>query len=61
MRHLAENPYVQTAFHVAGGLGLGLLLAPFLQQRAAIVLGVLLLSAAVLGHWYAVLTDPTNQ
>ena len=61
MRRLAENPYVQTAFHVAGGIGLGVFLAPFLPQKAAMLLSVILLSAAILGHWYAVVTDPSNR
>lgn len=61
VRRLAENQYVQIAFHVAGGLGLGLFVSPWLQPKAAVVLGVVLMSAAVLGHWYAVLSDPNNK
>ncbi len=61
MRRLTENPYVQIAFHVAGGLGLGLLVAPLLQQKSSVALGVLLLSASILGHWYAVLRDQRDK
>ena len=57
-RRAAENPLVQTLFHAAGGCGLGLLTAPTLNREPQVILGVLFLAAAILGHWYAVLSDP---
>lgn len=58
LRGAVENPYVQITFHAVGGAGMGLLAAPLLPVPTAIVLGVLLVSAAVLGHCYAVWSDP---
>ncbi len=61
LRRAVENLYVQIAFHVAGGTGLGLFLASWLRQEASLVLGVTLVGVAVLGHWYAVWSDPENR
>ena len=60
LRRAAENPLVQTTFHALGGLGFGLMLAGALPLDARVVIGVVLMSAAILGHWYAVLTDPNR-
>lgn len=58
LRGAVENLYVQISFHAIGGAGVGLLAAQLLPAPIAIVLGVLFVSAAVLGHWYAVWSDP---
>lgn len=58
LRSAVENLYVQIAFHALGGAGVGLLAAQLLPATIAIVVGVLFVSAAVLGHWYAVWSDP---
>ena len=58
LRRAVENPYIQTVFHAGGGLGLGLITAPLISQTITPFLGGLLLSAAILGHWYAVWSDP---
>lgn len=58
LRRAVENAYIQTAFHVAGGIGLGLLLAPLLGLGNAAPLGIMLIAAAVVGHFYAVWSDP---
>ena len=61
LRRAVENPYVQTAFHAGGGLGLGILVAPLLPQTIMPFLGGLLLSAAIRGHWYAIWSDPNGR
>lgn len=61
LRRASSNQYVQTVFHAAGGAGAGLLLAPLLQYPIAVVLGLALLAAAILGHWYAVWSDPDTR
>jgi hypothetical protein len=58
LRAAVENSYIQTSFHVAGGFGLGLLAAPVAPRELAIAAGVLLLAAAVIGHFIAVWSDP---
>jgi len=58
LRALVENPYIQTAFHAAGGFGLGLFVAPVVPREPAIAVGVVLLAAAVIGHYMAVWSDP---
>ena len=58
LRAAVENPYIQTSFHVAGGFGLGLFAAPVAPRELAIAAGVLLLAAAVIGHYIAVWSDP---
>jgi hypothetical protein len=58
LRALVENPYVQSAFHAAGGFGLGLFVAPVVPREPAIAVGVVLLAAAVIGHYIAVWSDP---
>ncbi|GEM_PF-2539500 len=58
LRATVENPYVQSAFHAAGGFGVGLFVAPVVARELAIGLGVLLLAAAVIGHYIAVWSDP---
>ena len=58
LRSAVENPRIQIAFHVGGGVGCGLLLARFMPPEAAAAVGVLLVGAAILGHWYAVWSDP---
>ncbi|MBI2885598.1 MAG: hypothetical protein HYY02_00160 [Chloroflexi bacterium] len=61
LRRAVERPLVQTLFHGAGGLGLGLLVAPLLQPGPTGAVGILLLAAAILGHWYAVWSDPGQK
>lgn len=61
LRQAVENPYIQTAFHAGGGLGLGLITAPLIPQTITLFLGGLFLSAAILGHWYAVWSDPNGN
>ena len=60
-RRAAENQQVQVLFHALGGAGLGLLLAPTLDRGPQMIVGVVLLSAAILGHWYAILSDPARK
>ena len=57
LRRAVEDPPIQVAFHVMGGAGLGLLAAHMLALPIAVAVGILLLAAAVLGHWYAVWSD----
>lgn len=62
LRAAVESPYIQTAFHAAGGMGLGFVVAGLIPDRGpAVVVGVLLLAAAVIGHFYAVWSDPADQ
>ena len=58
LRAVVENPYVQSAFHAAGGFGLGLFVAPLAPRELAVGVGVLLLAAAVIGHSVGVWSDP---
>jgi len=58
LRGAVESLYVQVAFHVIGGAGLGLLAAQVVPPSLAVVLALLFLGAAILGHWYAVWSDP---
>ncbi len=58
LRAAVENPYIQTAFHAAGGFGLGLFVAPVAPRELAIIVAVLLLAAAIIGHYIAVWSDP---
>jgi len=62
LRAAVENPYIQTGFHAAGGLGLGFVLAGLIPDRGpAVAVGVVLLAAAVFGHFYAVWSDPGSR
>ena len=61
LRSAVENLYVQITFHAVGGAGVGLLAAQLLPVTVAVVAGVLFVSAAVLGHWYAVWSDPSPR
>ncbi|MEK7215015.1 MAG: hypothetical protein AAB289_05410 [Chloroflexota bacterium] len=60
LRRAVENPFIQIAFHVFGGMGLGFIVAGVAPGPVLLVMGVALLSAAVLGHFYAVWSDPAN-
>lgn len=60
LRNMVEDPRIQTIFHVAGGLGLGLLISPIVPRRCATPAGLALVTMAVLGHWYAVWSDPNS-
>lgn len=58
LRAFVENPYIQTASHAAGGFGFGLLVAPFAPAGAGVVVAILLMAVAIIGHYIAVWSDP---
>ena len=58
LRSVVENPYIQTASHAAGGFGFGLLVAPFAPGGTAVVVALLLMAVAIIGHFIAVWSDP---
>lgn len=58
LRRAVENAYIQTAFHVAGGFGLGLLMAPITPRELGVLAALIFLAAAIIGHFIAVWSDP---
>ena len=61
LRRAVEDLRVQVSFHVVGGVGLGLLLAQITPNEPAALLGALFIVAALMGHWYALWSDPSRR
>ena len=60
LRRAVENPYIQIAFHALGGVGLGFTIASMAPHPLLLEAGVALIATAVIGHFYAVWSDPSN-